>query len=289
VSGNARVFLVAVPLAIAFAGTAVLAGYPADLSPGETQSQGHAGHATDQEPAVTEQSAEAALPGVQVAQDGLRLQLDRASFPAGSRPVPLSFRILDADGRAVRDFDVAHERRLHLIVVRRDLSGFQHLHPEIEPDGTWMTDVRFGAGGTYRVFADFTRDGRQQTLGADVQVGGAFLPQRLPAPARGVRSDGGLEVALRAGSAAAGEEARVEFEVRDRGRDVTGRLQTHLGAKGHLVALREGDLAYLHTHPESAEPTFSIEFPSVGTYRLFLQFRYEGRVHTAAFTQRVSE
>lgn len=55
------------------------------------------------------------------------------------------------------------------------------------------------------------------------------------------------------------------------------------------MALREGDLAYLHTHPESDAPTFALNYPSAGSYRLFAQFRYQGRIHTAAFTQRVAK
>src|SRR5438477_3662407 len=31
-----------------------------------------------------------------------------------------------------------------------------------------------------------------------------------------------------------------------------GYLQPYLGAYGHLVALRDGDLAYLHVHPDGA-------------------------------------
>ncbi|NKX51639.1 hypothetical protein HER39_13910, partial [Arthrobacter deserti] len=31
-------------------------------------------------------------------------------------------------------------------------------------------------------------------------------------------------------------------------------LEPYLGAYGHLVALRAGDLAYLHVHPEGAAP-----------------------------------
>jgi hypothetical protein len=189
----------------------------------------------------------------------------------------------------VRDFEVAHERRMHFIVVRRDLARFQHLHPAMEADATWRIGVDFREGGTYRVFADFTRGGEQRTLGADVHVGGLFNPRPLPAPARLVRSDGGLQVALRGGAASAEEDARLEFELRDGGRVVTDRLQPYLGAKGHLVVLREGDLAYLHTHPEDDKPVFALTYPSAGTYRLLAQFRYQGRVHTAALTQEVAE
>jgi hypothetical protein len=58
------------------------------------------------------------------------------------------------------------------------------------------------------------------------------------------------------------------------------------------VALREGDLAYLHVHPTtgagSGPVAFMTEFPSEGRYRLFLQFKHEGKVHTAAFTRGVA-
>jgi hypothetical protein len=304
VSGLARLLVVAVLLAVALAGVALLAGYPSQLTAGESGDAGHrqpgdrddagqgpedARHDGDDQRARTGELPAGAVPGVQVAQGGLRLALERSTFAPDPPKEPFSFRILDAQGRPVRDFEVRHGRKLHLIVVRRDLAGFQHLHPTMGADGTWTTGVDFGEGGTWRVFADFTRDGEQRTLGADVQVGGLFRPRPLPAPARMVSSDRGLEVALRADAPNAGADARVEFEVRDGGRVVTDRVQPYLDAKGHLVALRKGDLAYLHTHPEGDELAFTLSYPSAGAYRLFVQLRYRGRIHTAAFTQRVPE
>ena len=77
------------------------------------------------------------------------------------------------------------------------------------------------------------------------------------------------------------------FDVTRHGRPVA--LQDYLGAKGHLVALRQGDLAFLHVHPDENSLRFMAEFPSAGAYRLFLQFKTDdGRIHTAAFTQEVS-
>jgi hypothetical protein len=71
-------------------------------------------------------------------------------------------------------------------------------------------------------------------------------------------------------------------------------IEPYLGARGHLVALREGDLAYLHVHPESkatqgSDIRFGVEYPSRGRYRLFVQFKLDGKVHTAAFTREVGE
>jgi hypothetical protein len=89
--------------------------------------------------------------------------------------------------------------------------------------------------------------------------------------------------------ARAGGTTNLHFSVWRNGTEVKD-LQPYLGARGHLVALREGDLAYLHVHPEEGgEPgagiTFGADFPSPGRYRMFLQFRHAGRVHTTAFTE----
>ncbi len=67
------------------------------------------------------------------------------------------------------------------------------------------------------------------------------------------------------------------------------KTEPYLGAGGHLVALREGDLAFLHVHPteDDAAIGFEATFPSSGAYRLFLQFQADGSVQTVAFTQEV--
>jgi hypothetical protein len=188
---------------------------------------------------------------------------------------------VDAHGHAVTDFDVAHDKRLHLIVVRRDLTGFQHLHPEMGPDGTWTARVDLRAAGTYRVFADVTRGGRQTTLGSDLQVAGSFTPQEVPEARTRTTDDRGLDVRLRR------DGDRVAFDVLRDGRVVNAELEQYLGAKGHLVTLRAGDLAYLHTHPDGDRLAFATELPSAGRYRMWVQFKLDGRVHTAAFTQEV--
>jgi hypothetical protein len=77
------------------------------------------------------------------------------------------------------------------------------------------------------------------------------------------------------------------------GRPVTD-LQPYLEAYGHLVALRDRDLAYLHVHPAGSPGdgttapgpgiTFYATAPSNGAYRLFLDFRHDDQVRTAEFT-----
>jgi hypothetical protein len=222
--------------------------------------------------------------GLAVSENGLTLDLARRSARPDTK-FRLDFRILGEDGRAVRDFELEHTKRMHLIVVRRDLTGFQHLHPILRPDGTWTTPLTLPHAGTYRVFADFSVDGKPTTLADDLQVDGALRSHELPAPAKAAEVDG-FRVQLTDGTVRAEEESELTFDVTRNGKPVS--LQDYLGAKGHLVALREGDLAFLHVHPDANSLRFEASFPNAGAYRLFLQFQVAGRVHTAAFTLEVS-
>jgi hypothetical protein len=239
-------------------------------------------HGEDDAMAMDDAHGDAHAPGLAVAEDGLRL-LAPSTLRAGVRE-DFAFRIADDRGATVRAFDVEHTKKLHLIAVRRDLTGFQHLHPTQAANGTWRTGLTLPEPGAYRVFADFTpRGGAATTLASDVLVAGAFVPRPLPAPAARASSDG-YEVALRASG---GRDATLRFVISRAGRAIAP--EPYLGAAGHLVALREGDLAYLHVHPhEGDEVAFGARFPSAGRYRLFLQFQHEGRVHTAAFTKVVA-
>ena len=87
-------------------------------------------------------------------------------------------------------------------------------------------------------------------------------------------SDGGYDVRLDAGHARPGQEADLRFTITKDGEPVE--TEPYLGAGGHLVALREGDLAFLHVHPADDSVRFAATFPTEGRYRLFLQFKHEG-------------
>ena len=224
-----------------------------------------------------------AVRGLAVAENGLRLVVSTPDFTRG-RTEQLRYRIVDNKNRVVRDFDVEHTKRMHLIVVRRDLTGFQHLHPRQDEHGEWSVPLRLGGAGSYRVFADFSHDGKPTTLASDLRVDGPAALQDLPAPAPQADTDGGYAVRLDEQKVRAGQEAALRFTVLRDGKPV--QVQPYLGANGHLVALREGDLAFLHVHPAKGVE-FESTFPTTGRYRLFLQFKHEGRVHTAAFTQEV--
>jgi len=198
-----------------------------------------------------------------------------------------TFRITGPDGRPVTAFDVEHDRRMHLIVVRRDGTAFQHVHPTMASDGTWSVPLTMPTAGSYRAFADFTPAGAAPTtLGVDLAVPGLFEPV-AHAPTRTATVDG-YDITL-AGDLIGGRDSPLTLTVRRDGQPVTD-LEPYLGAYGHLVVLRESDLAYLHVHPDggtiSAGPDirFVAGVPTDGSYRLFLDFQHDGAVRTAEFT-----
>jgi hypothetical protein len=271
-------------LVLAFGGAA-FAGSRIDVRPGEqTAEQPHAAEAESEGGHGGGAAAPQAVRGLAVNEGGLTLKLTRNTATAG-KPSTLAFRIVDRDGQTVRDFDVEHTKRMHVIVVRRDMTGFQHVHPTQRADGTWTVPVTLLDAGSYRVFADFSVGEKAYTLADDLTVDGTVRSQQLPAPVNSVNVDG-MRVTLTEGASKAGAEAGLGFEVTRDGKPVA--IEDYLGAKGHLVALRQGDLAFLHVHPDENSLRFMATFPTAGKYRLFLQFKTDGRVHTAAFTQEVS-
>jgi hypothetical protein len=231
----------------------------------------------------------AASNGLAVSDGTYSLEISRTTYAPGA-PKDVRLRVRDEDGRVVEHFDEeAPGVRMHLIVVRRDLGDYQHLHPQLQSDGSLRQSLSLPRAGSYRAFADFEIDGQKHVLGVDLLASGTFTPEALPRPTRIAVVDG-YRVALSA-SPHAGAETEMSFEITRAGHPV--RLDPYVGARGHLVALRVGDLAYSHVHP-SEEPTsngsvdFMTEFETAGAYRLFLQFNSGGAVHTVAFTFEVA-
>jgi methionine-rich copper-binding protein CopC len=198
------------------------------------------------------------------------------------------FRVVGVDGQPVTRFAVVHDKPLHMIVVGRDLGGYQHLHPTMGDDGTWSVPLKLTRPGGYRIYADFTvttDDGRglPLVLGVDHEVPGSYQPAGLPPP-QPETTTGPYAVTL-AGTPTIGMTVPLTLRV---DRDGPVQLERYLGAYGHLVVVREGDLGFLHVHPEPELADGAVKFwltaPSAGRYRAFFDFQVDGKVHTAAFT-----
>lgn len=273
----------------AFATGATVDAPTAHLRP-TAQTANHRAAAAESHSAPTAPSP-AGPAGLASTEGGLTLTPTSNTLPS-RQASELAFRITGADGAAIAGFDIEHEKRLHLIVVRSDTAYFQHLHPTMDPDGTWRAPITLPGAGTYRAFADFVPTGGEATtLGVDLFAPGTFAPV-APQANRTATAPGGYDLTLD-GVLEPGRSSPVTLTVTRHGQPVRD-LQPYLGAYGHLVALRSGDLGYLHVHPDGAPGdgttesgpgiTFHAEVPSTGTYRLFLDFQHDGEVRTVQFT-----
>lgn len=230
--------------------------------------------------------------GVSMSAAGYTLAAESVGFTAGVRQL-LTFRVLGPAHQAVTSFAVVHEKPMHLVLVRHDLSGYQHLHPTMTA-GTWTVPLTLPSPGIWRAYADCTvidPAGQQiaLTLAVDLTVAGSYDPVALPAPAR-ESSVAGYTVTLE-GMPRAGSTQPTLLRVYHGGTPVTD-LDRYLGSYGHLIVLRDGDLGYLHVHsddqPAGGAVRFWVTAPSPGRYRAFFDFQAAGAVHTAEFTIQVN-
>ncbi|MGK5684279.1 copper resistance CopC family protein [Actinoplanes sp. URMC 104] len=217
-------------------------------------------------------------------------QAGSSQAPAGSSQAPAgpeyAFRIIGPDGQPVTRYAVVHDKPLHLVVVGRDLRGFQHLHPTMAPDGRWSVPLTLREPGAYRVFADFTVGATPLVLGVDHHVPGDARRAELPAP-QAIVAAGPFLVSME-GSPTSGATVPVLFRVARSGAPGPAVLERYLGSYGHLVVLREGDLGYVHVHPDAelaaGAVRFNVSVPGAGRYRAFFEFQVAGKVHRAEFT-----
>ncbi|SMY05254.1 heavy metal-binding domain-containing protein [Brevibacterium antiquum] len=224
-----------------------------------------------------------------IAQDGYQLTAVIAPTDTSTEG-SLSLTITGPNGNPVTDFQLEHEKELHLITVRADGQHFRHVHPEMNDDGAWTVPWQWDAAGSYRIFADFVPAdaGEGLTLSTSVQVGGAYDPAPATEPVTTTTVDG-FDVSVE-GDLTAGAASPLTMTITRAGEPVT-ELEPYLGAFGHLVALRDGDLAYLHVHPHGDEPqagqtsgpeiVFEATAPTEGRYLLYLDFQVDGELHTA--------
>ncbi|WP_400192707.1 heavy metal-binding domain-containing protein [Hymenobacter sp. B81] len=214
--------------------------------------------------------------------------------PVAGQPVELSFvpQVEGRDGDEVL-LDEVHERKMHLIIVSRDLAQFYHEHPESNAAGRYVVPLTFRQGGEYVLFQDYTPTGASHQLGRQqLTVQGpayqptAFNQEKLTWAEGGYQATLSFDQPLQTGRSVA-----VRVTVRQGQRPVTN-LDNYLGALGHMVIISADTERYLHVHPNAQKDKgpdirFGTRFEAPGWYRVFLQFNHGGRVRTADFTLNV--
>lgn len=219
----------------------------------------------------------------------LKVQTEPQEPKAGS-PVKLTLQIHGNDDTPVRQFDVMHEKLVHLIVVRDGLDEFAHLHPEVDATGNLTVEYVFPKSGTYRLFADHQPQGEspglamgELVIAGDDEQAATLTPDISDEVKVG---DIKAHIAMTPGD----HETTVRFHLVDlAGKTVTD-LEPYLGAMGHLVIISADGRDYVHAHPLSEARTapdgaveFAAHFPKAGIYRMWGQFQRNGTVFIVPF------
>jgi Cu+-exporting ATPase len=226
----------------------------------------------------------------------------------------LRIEVKDDEGRLVSDLPLVHEKPIHLIIVSSDLAIFEHIHPELQSDGSYSIEHTFNEGGRYQVYADYTPKGSAQIVDQfELQIKGektqahSLIAESFPVH----KISGGVHVTMSAGRALrSGEETMLEFELIDpETKKPLTDLQPYLGAKAHFVIISDDLSAFLHAHPvelgvashqdgaasgdhkhedaKSSKLGAHTTFPKPGLYKVWAQFQRDGEVITVPFVIKV--
>jgi hypothetical protein len=205
----------------------------------------------------------------------------------------LSIKLADANGQPIKRFSIYHEKKLHLIIVNRELTYFDHIHPEFAGDGLFTIATRFPAGGEYKLIADFVPKGQGVVTESHWVTVAGDVEQAEPVPlvpdAELLQVIGEKEVRLTFDHLMAGMELDALFSFKDRNTNkAITNLQTYLGAIGHVVIMSEDAEQYIHAHPADQKTRgpiakFKVTFPKPGVYKIWGQFQHEDSLFIAPF------
>lgn len=207
----------------------------------------------------------------------------------------IRIQIRNEQGKPVDKLDINHEKLLHLIVVSKDLSYLDHIHPEYKGSGEFAITTTFPSGGEYKLIADYKPTGGSSATQTEwVQVKGAAAQPVPVAPDKGhSKVADGVEVTLKNDHPTAGKDFELDFILNDAAtkQPITD-LEPYLGAVGHVVILSENTEEYLHVHPidekaKGPEAKFATTFPNKGKYKIWGQFQRGGKVFTVPFVVEV--
>ncbi len=189
-------------------------------------------------------------------------------------------------GQIVKKFQRVQEMLMHVVIIGRDLSTYQHIHPELQPDGRFTVVFSFPKEGTYTWYVGYSPPDFLENLSVVTLKTQNAPPNERASLVLGeqLKEVGDLRVTLTPN----GVLPRIDtvdfsymFETTT-GEQVKN-IQSYLGAFGHLAIVSEDGKTYLHVHPIDVPISrdqlggprvrFSTFFQQKGKYKLFGQFK----------------
>jgi hypothetical protein len=208
---------------------------------------------------------------------------------------PTSLSIAITEGDKIVALDVAHEMKMHLLVVNEELTWFDHVHPKEQKDGSYSVSETFPSGGKYLLFADYKAVGASANVKMlEVDVKGTPLNTPKMLTEKLVSKVDNYTVTLTNGADLKTNNPQLlKFTIEKGGKKLQEKdIQQYLGASAHIVMIAQETKDFLHIHP-MADKNFPIfaetQIKKAGGYRMWVQFKTNGIVHTADFTVNVLE
>jgi DMSO/TMAO reductase YedYZ heme-binding membrane subunit len=219
-----------------------------------------------------------------------------------NQPVAVKIRIEDKrTGQTVTKFQTVQEKLMHLMVISRDLEAYQHIHPDIQPDGTFTTTITVPKEGTYTLYIEYSPPDFLEnvsfgtiktTQASSDEVAQLVVDERsktygdttvsLSTPAK-------ISVNDTVDFAYTLKDAKTGAAVAD--------IQPYLAAFGHLAVVSQDSQTYTHVHPIDVplvadqvggpRVRFSTFFQKKGLYKLFAQFKRNDEVFVTDFVVEV--
>lgn len=210
-------------------------------------------------------------------------------------PGTLRFVVDSFQGRPQTRFLKEQTKLMHVYVVRKDLSIFRHVHPTMSDGGTWTSRLTLPEAGEYQVVTEFVAEdeggnGDHVILGDRADMGRASKAVDLPAASDTATSQG--VTARVTGELTAGKDGGALDVAISRDGETASALEQYLGTFAHVTGFHAGNGAVVHMHPLGAPfeqagrstLSFHATFPEPGDYRVFIQVRLDGFLHTIPIT-----
>ncbi|OCT13660.1 hypothetical protein A8709_18915 [Paenibacillus pectinilyticus] len=215
--------------------------------------------------------------------------------PLPNQDTTITIQVQDSKGKPIDKLDTVHEKMMHVIVVSKDLSFFNHIHPAYKGNGEFVVKTQFPTAGEFKVIADFTPTGMSamnKSQWFTIQGNGP-APKPVEPDTSLTKVVEGKEVTLSIDHLMANMELTLNFNIKDAltKKPVTD-LQPYLGAVGHVVILSQDAENYLHVHPteekaKGPDAAFMTTFPHSGVYKIWGQFQQNDKVFMIPFVVKV--
>jgi hypothetical protein len=221
-------------------------------------------------------------------------------IPEAAKPTELLLSITDQKlGDPIREFELVHDKFMHLIIVGEDLSYFAHIHPTIIPgedDTIFAISHTLPESGKYKLWVDFKPKGGNQTVAAfKLSVTGEPIHrlEELVYDDKYTKYslDGQYQISLKIpDKIVAQNDVDITFSISDNSGRPTTDLEPLMAAGGHSVIISSDLKEFLHVHPTEEvdsnwhggpDVSFKTSFLKPGLYKAWGQFQHQGRVITA--------